>query len=78
LTYEDNAGDLKILVGRKIKCQNGLTIYFVHGFLDENPILPSKNLTFHDSLCRQMFVLHNILGEAYPTNCTVGYNSESY
>ena len=78
MTSEDNTGDLKHLVGRKIKCQNGLTIYFVPGFLVEHPILPSKNLKFDSMLVRQMFVLHNTLGEAYPANYTVGYDSKNY
>ena len=78
LGSEDNAGDLKNLVGRKIKCPNGLTIYFIHGFLDDHPTISSKKLTFSESLHRQMFALHNCLGKAYPTNCSVGYTSESY
>ena len=77
-TSDANAGDLNHLVGRKIKCQNGLTLYFVPGFLDEHPILPNKNLNFDSMLVRYMFVLHNTLGEAYPANCTVGHDSESY
>ena len=72
------AGDLKHLVGCKIKCQNGLTIYFVPGFLDEHPILPNKNLNFDNMLVHQMFALHTSVREAYPPNCTVGYDSESY
>ena len=72
------AGDLKHLVGLKIKCPNGLTMYFVPGFLDEHPIMPNQNLNFDNMLVRYMFLLHNTLGEAYPTNCAVGYNSESH
>ena len=77
-TSEANVGDLKHLVGRKIKCQNDFTIYFVPGFHDEHPILPNKNLNFDSMLVRQMFMLHNTLGEAYPANCTIGYGSEGY
>ena len=65
-------------MGRKIKFQNGLTIYFVPGFLDKHPILPNKNLNFDNMLVHYMFVLHNTLGEAYPANCTVGYDFENY
>ena len=78
MTSEDNARDLKHLVGRQIKCQNGLTMYFVPGFLDKHPILPSKNLNFDSMLVGYMFVLHNTLGEAYPANYTVGYDSKNY
>ena len=53
------AGDLKHLVGRKIKCPNGLTTYFVPGFLDTHPIYPNQDLKFYVSLVRQMFLLHN-------------------
>ena len=78
MTSEDNAGDLKHLVGRKIKFSNGLIMYFVPGFLDEHPIMPNQDLNFDNMLVRHMFLLHNTLGEAYPANCTVGYDSESY
>ena len=72
------AGDLKHLVGRKIKCPNGLTMYFVPGFLDIHPIYPNLDLSFHNPLVRQMFLLHNTLGEAYPPNCTVGYDTSNF
>ena len=75
---DDNAGDLKHLVGRKIKCSNGLIMYFVPGFLDEHPIMPNQDLNFDNMLVCYMFLLHNTLGEAYPANWTVGYNSESH
>jgi hypothetical protein len=51
-TSDANAGDLKHLVGRKIKCQNGLTIYFVPWFLDKLPIMPNKDLNFDSMLVR--------------------------
>ena len=73
-----NAGDLKHLVGRKIKCTNGLTMYFVSGFLDTHPISPNLDLSFDNPLVRQMFMLHNTLGEAYPPNCTVGYDTKVF
>ena len=57
---------------------NGLTMYFIPGFLDEHPIMPNQNLNFDNMLVHYMFLLHNALGEAYPANYTVGYNSESY
>ena len=66
------AGDLKHLVGRKIKCLNGLTMYFVPESLATLPISPNLDLSFHNPLVRQMFLLHNALHEAYPPNCTVG------
>ena len=72
------AGDLKHLVGRKIKCQNDLTMHFVPGFLDNDPIDPNKDLNFDSMLVRQMFMLHTSLREAYPPNCTVGYSSEGF
>ena len=60
------AGDLKHLVGRKIKYQNGLTMYFVPRFLDKHPIYPNKDLNFDNMVVHQMFMLHNTLSEAYP------------
>ena len=60
------AGDLKHLVGCKIKCPNGLTMYFVPESLADNPISPNLDLSFHNPLSRQMFMLHNSLREAYP------------
>ena len=72
------AGDLKHLVGHKIKCPNGLTMYFVPGFLDNHPIYPNQDLNFHVSLVRKMFMLHNTLGEAYPPNSTVGYDTKGF
>ena len=73
-----NAGDLKHLVGRKIKCPNGLTMYFVPELFAIHPISPNLDLSFDNPLVHQMFMLHNTLGEAYPANYTVGYDSESY
>ena len=72
------AGDLKHLLLRKIKCPNGLTIYFVLGLLDSLPICPNQDLNFDDMLVSQMFMLHVSLGEAYPPNCTVGYNTKGF
>ena len=72
------AGDLKHLVGRKIKCQNGLTMYFVPGFLDKHPIYPNQDLNFDKMLFRQMLMLHISLGEAYPPNWTVGYDTKGF
>ena len=60
------AGDLKHLVGRKIKYQNGLTMYFVPESLANHPISPNLDRSFDNPLVRQMFMLHNTLGEAYP------------
>ena len=72
------AGDLKHLEGRKIKCPNGLTMYFVPGFLDTHPIYPNQDLNFYVPLVRQMFMLHISLGEAYPHNYTVGYDTKGF
>ena len=72
------AGDLKHPVGRKIECPNGLTMYFVPGFLYTHPIYPNQDLNFHVPLVRQMFMLHNSLGEAYPPNCIVGYDTSYF
>ena len=66
------------LVGRKIKCPNGLTMYFVPESLATLPISPNLDLSFHNPLVRQMFLLHNALGEAYPPNCTVGYDTSVF
>ena len=72
------AGDLKHLVGRKIKCPNGLIMHFIPGFLDIHPTYPNRDLNFDNMVVCYMFLLHNTLGEAYPANCAVGYNSESH
>ena len=72
------AGDLKHLVGRKIKCPNGLTMYFVPESFANHPISPNLDLSFDNPLVRQMFMLHNTLGEAYPPNCTVGYDTKVF
>ena len=72
------AGDLNHLMGRKIKCQNGLTMHFVPGFLDKHPIYPNKDLNFDNMIVRQMFMLHISLSEAYPPNCTVGYDTKGF
>ena len=72
------AGDLKHLVGCKIKCPNGLTMYFVPESFATLPISPNLDLSFHNPLVRQMFLLHNSLREAYPPNCTVGYDTSVF
>ena len=51
-------------------------MYFVPGFLDKHPIYPNQDLNFYVLLVRQMFLLHNFLGEAYPPNCNVGYDTK--
>ena len=71
-------GDLKHLVGRKIKCPNGLTVYIDPESLANHPISPNLHLSFNNMLVRQMFMLHNTLGEAYPPNCTVGYDTSCF
>ena len=72
------AGDLKHLVGRKIKCPNGLSMYFVPELFANHPIGPNLDLSFDNPLVRQMFMLHNTLGEAYPPNYTVGYDTSCF
>ena len=71
-------GDLKNLVGRKIKCPNGIIMYFVPESHATLPISPSLDLSFHNPLVRQMLLLHNSLREAYPPNCTVGYDTSVF
>ena len=53
-------------MGRKIKCPNGLTMYFVPESLANHRISPNLDLSFDNPLAHQMFMLHNTLGEAYP------------
>ena len=72
------AGELKHLVGRKIKCPNGLIMYFVPETLATCPISPNLDLSFHNPLARQMFMLHNSIHEAYPPKCTVGYDTSCF
>ncbi len=50
-------------------------MYFILGFLDTHPIYPNQDLNFYVPLVCQMFLLHNSLGEAYPPNYTVGYDT---
>ena len=72
------AGDLKHLVGRNIKCPNGLIMYFVPKSLANHPIIPNLDLSFDNPLVRQMFMLHNTLGEAYTPNYIVGYDTKGF
>ena len=72
------AGDLKNLVGRKIKCPNGIIMYFVPESHATLPISPNLDLSFHNPLVRQMFLLHNTLREAYTPNCIVGYDTSCF
>ena len=72
------AGDLKHLVGHKIKCPNGRIMYFVPESLYSHPTSPNLDLSFDNPLVRQMFLLHNSLREAYPPNCTVGYDTSVF
>ena len=53
-------------------------MYFVPESLANHPIIPSLDLSFHNPLARQLFMLHNTLGEAYPPNCTVGYDTKGF
>ena len=76
--FDAIAGDLKHLVGRKIKFPNGLTMYFVPELLANHPISPNLDLSFDNPLVRRMFMLHNTLGEAYPPNSTVGYDTTCF
>ena len=71
-------GDLKQLVGCKIKCPNGLIMYFVPESLAIHPISPNLDLSFDNPLVHQIFMLHNTLGEAYPPGCTVGYDTNCF
>ena len=73
-----NAGDLKNLVGHKIKCPNGLTMYFISESLASHTISPNLDLSFDNPLVRQIFMLHNSLGEAYPPNYTVGHDTSCF
>ena len=53
-------------------------MYFVPESLAYHPISPNLDLSFDNQLVRQMFMLHNTHGEAYPPNCTVVYDSVGY
>ena len=77
-SFDAIAGDLKNLVGHKIKCSNGIIMYFVPEWHATLPISPNLDLSFHNPLVRQMFLLHNALGEAYPPNYTVGYDTSVF
>ena len=77
-SFDAIAGDLKHLVGRKIKCPNGIIMYFIPESHATLPISPNLDLSFHNPLVRQMFLLHNSLHEAYPPNCTVGYDTNVF
>ena len=43
-------------------------MYFVPESIANHPISPNLDLSFDNPLVRQMFMLHNTLGEAYPPN----------
>ena len=58
----------------KLKCYKLHTV----GVLDKHPIYPNQDLNFHVPLLRQMFLLPNSLGEAYPPNCTIGYDTKGF
>ena len=53
-------------------------MYFVPGFLDSHPICSNQDLNFDNMLVRQLFMLHISLGEAYPHNYTVGYDTKGF
>ena len=72
------AVDLKHLVGRKINFPNGLIMYLPSESLAMHPICPNLDMSFHNPLVRQMFMVHNSLREAYPPNCTIGYDTSCF
>ena len=72
------AGDLKHIMGHKIKCLNDLTMNFVSESLASHAISPNLDLSFDNPLVRQIFMLHNSLGVAYPPNCTVGLDTSCF
>ena len=53
-------------------------MYFVPESLAKHPISPNLDLSFDNPLFRQMFMLHNTLGEAYPPKFTVGYDTKVF
>ena len=53
-------------------------MYFIPESLAIYPISPNLDLSFHNPLARQMFMLHNTLSEAYPPNCIVGYDTSCF
>ena len=71
-------GDLKDIVGCKIKCPNDLTMYFTSESLASHTMSPNLDLSFDNPLVHQMLMLHNTLCEAYRPNCTVGYDTSCF
>ena len=53
-------------MGRKIKCPNGLTMYFISESFASHTISPNLDLSFDNPLVHQIFMLQNSLGEAHP------------
>ena len=51
-------------------------MYYISKSLASHTINPNIDLSFDNPLVRQMFMLHNTLGEAYPPNYTVGYDTK--
>ena len=53
-------------------------MYLVPESFAIHPISPNLDLSFNNPLACQMFMLHNTLGEAYPPNCIVGYDTKCF
>ena len=53
-------------------------MHFVSEPFAIHPINPNFDLSFDNPLARQMFMLQNTLGEAYPPNCTVEYETSCF
>ena len=72
------ARDVKHLVGHKIKCPNGLIMYLTSEMLTSHAMSPNLDLSCDNPCVCQMLMLHNTLCEAYPPNCTVGYDTSCF
>ena len=55
-----------------------MVLLFISESLASHTISPNLDLSFDNPLVHQMFMLHNTLCEAYPPNCTIGYDTKGF
>ena len=53
-------------------------MYFTCESLTSHTMSPNLDLSCDNPYVRQMLMLHNTLCEAYPPNCTVGYDTSCF
>ena len=53
-------------------------MYFTSASLTSHTMCPNLDLSCDNPCVRQMLMLHDALCEAYPPNCTVGYDTSCF